>query len=88
MPQKKKAKNKKQMKKSINSLWTSLQTEKTKHSKASSLVGKLKSALLMSRKLNQHAARQIHMLQAEIQCMKNREDYASEVTAKLIGNMK
>jgi len=88
MPQKKKSKTKKQMKKSINSLWKSLQTEKTKHSKASSIVGHMKTNITTAHKAIRFLAQQNRNLKDEINTMHDREEHASEVMAGLVKNMK
>jgi len=56
MPQRKKAKTKKQMRKSINSLWKALQEEKAKHAKASSMVGHMKQNFIQQGKIMSNMA--------------------------------
>lgn len=87
MPQKKKSKTKKQMKKSINNLWNTLQAEKAKHAKASGLVSRMKINLHVLDNVNNGMRNHISDLENTLESMKNRENHASEVMAQLVSNL-
>jgi len=84
MPQRKKAKTKSEMKKSIKNLYDALQAEKAKHAKASDMVSIMKLTM----------ARLSHRLQCSNnrnECLKEKldearydEQHASEVMANLV----
>lgn len=84
MPQRKKAKSKKEMKKSINSLWKSLQLEKTKHAKASSIVGKLKQELYIQMEKNNWLSDRLDDTNNDLKIAYDREEHTTEVAANLI----
>lgn len=81
---KSKAKTKKQMKKSINSLYTSLQEEKAKHAKASNIVGRHKQSIhTMANMIKDLGCTIIHA-QKEIEQLKYDKVHTTEVTAGLV----
>ena len=86
--QKPKAKTKKDMKKSINSLYTHLMDEKTKHAKASKLIGFLKDALSVQNRVLNTYKRVNADLKEQLEVATNREKHATEVTANLVTAMK
>lgn len=86
--QKPKAKTKKDMKKSINSLYNTLMDEKTKHAKASKIVGFLKDAISVQNSVLTTYKRVNTNLKEQLEVAQNREKHATEVTADLITAMK
>lgn len=84
MSQKKKSKTKKQMKKSINSLWTSLQEEKAKHAKASAIVGHLKQDLDRATRVVTGQRAALREMNHNLAVAGNREEHTTEVMAGLV----
>lgn len=84
MPQRKKAKTKKAMKKSINSLWKSLQEEKAKHAKASALVGRMKTAAQKQYSAMQGMTDTIRSMGHELINCKNERDITANAMADLV----
>ena len=87
MSQRKKSKTKKQMKKSINGLYNSLQKEKSKHFKASKMIGYQKRYI-------QNLEQSVNAFQTELRHAKSvigqlryDEQHASEVMANLLRKM-
>jgi len=84
MPQKKKAKTKKEMKKSIGNLYDALQKEKGRHARASDLIARSKWVTCNMLGQIQQQQEQISTLKERIDKYKYDEKLTSEVTANLI----
>ena len=84
MPQRKKAKTKKGMKKSINGLWKSLQKEKLSHTRATKHVAHLNQVARTQAMIMEKMTHEINHLEHQIESQMTKENNNSDFVADLI----